>query len=249
MPPRTRSSTGVIKQIVKYEESVFSDSMDLEDQPKKRSSRRVKSESASEFEESEESSASESASSQSGVVMSESGGDVTEDEIGDEFEFQTNISRPLIRRGKATVVDTKEGRLSVFPRQWLSRSQDELTKEIIGDISGHESAVAEVVYMSGRFKELCSKPNVSVAVLLKEMSNHLLHRLGEASITRARDVRDYSFTGLSEADVQAYFSRIQYVTSCLITGDLHLNTEVPTRTKVETYIPYWSTADNVDLDA
>ncbi len=241
MPPRTRSSTGVLKQVVKYEESIVSESVDLDVKPKKRAGRVAKSESESDFGISEESSMSESESSQSAAVMSESD-EGTQEEMEIDSEFHSGISKPVARKGKTSVHDGKEGRLPVFPEQWLKRTQEDLTSELLSEIASHQSAIDEVTYMSRRFAQLSAELDISLKnLLLKEMSNFLLHRLFNAGIARAGDMRTFSFIGVPADSVRSYFSKLQFISSSLISGDLLLNVDASSDVHVEEYIPYWCT--------
>jgi hypothetical protein len=244
MPPKTRSSTGAIKKVVKYEDSIDSASADVEMKPTKRRMR-AKSESGSDYGTSE---ASSSESETSSVVAAHVSHSADEDDIDTVSEVtvdsSNSISLPVIRRGKNDPSAVKEGRLPMYPDRWLSLTQDELTHSVLSEVQLIGEAIAEVEYLSGRFRELCDRPNISdpdKISLLKEMANILLHRIGNAGVARARDYRDFSFASKNEIDVRNHFSKLQYVASCLLTGDLKLEDTGMTEStfSVEPYSPAW----------
>ena len=244
MPPRTRSSTGSLKQIVKYEASIDdSESLDV---PVK-SARKAKRESESDFADSIVS-ASESSDSDPESSIDETriiDGSVDEPEPSfDDATMDEEVNELIFRPVSTT--QPMSGKLPLFPIHLLiNATQEQLNESITRQIEACTEALKIVSSLSLRFRTIISQiPEGSKPLVLREMSNLLLHHLAIIGIKEIVLFQNSSFIEIDHQLIKSHFSKLQYVTSCLLTGDLVV-TQI--ESPEDPYYPRWLPSGDIPM--
>lgn len=260
MPPRTRSSTGSIKRVARYVESV--DSMDIEPQviPKARSSTkrtpRGKHESGSDsdFDMSQDGTESESSEEELTSSMDDHHStNIAGVSSVDDFSVDADAvaPKPVRKRvsKKATFAPLPEdsilhdGKVNPFPESRLNMSSADIYESISSSVDRNPDAARIVVQFRTQYSALVSRYPEKVETLDNEMPNYLMYNLGLSGVVDISLFQTSSFMGLDKSKVTHHYNLIKSIARDLIKGDSgksYITDPPATSTTIfKQYVPWW----------